>query len=154
PARDSAGRPARRSGAGRRPPGPSGGGRHGPGATPGAGGRRSAGALHARSGRGQLPGRDRARLMTGIAYCLLWIFVFCVPWEGVIRIGGVSIASRASGALAVVICVLTVVISGRIRRWHRLHFAALAFVLSAGLSILLQGSAQKLPNKYFTFIQL
>jgi len=92
--------------------------------------------------------------MSRLAYGFLWMFIFCVPWEGVIRVGGVSIASRASGALALVVCLLTVVISGRLRRWHRLHFAALAFVFSAGLSILLQGGAQKLPNKYFTFIQL
>jgi len=93
--------------------------------------------------------------MTSIAYAALWLFVFVLPWEGVIRVGGVSIASRASGALALAICVFTVVISGRIRRWHRLHFAALAFVLSAGLGLLLQGGpAARLPNKYYTFVQL
>ena len=92
--------------------------------------------------------------MTSIAYAALWLFVSVLPWEGVIRIGGVSIASRASGALALVICVLTVVMSGRLRRWHGLHFAALAFVLSAGVSLMLRGGSEKLPNKYFTFVQL
>lgn len=92
--------------------------------------------------------------MTAIAYAALWLFVFALPWEGVIRMGGVSIASRASGALALVVCVLTVFISGRLRRWHGLHFAALAFVLSAGLGLLLGGVSDKLPNKYFTFVQL
>jgi hypothetical protein len=92
--------------------------------------------------------------MTFIAYAAVWLFIFVLPWEGVIRIGGVSIVSRASGALALVICVLSVVISGRLRRWHRLHFAALAFVISAGVGLLVTGASGKLPNKYLTFVQL
>jgi hypothetical protein len=93
--------------------------------------------------------------MGSITYGALWLFIFVLPWEGVIRFGGVSIVSRASGALALGICVLTVVISGKVRRWHPLHFAALAFVLCAGLGFLFQGGpAQKVTNKYYTFVQL
>ena len=55
--------------------------------------------------------------MSSIAYGFLWLFVFCVPWEGVIRISGVSIASRATGALALGMAMLVVLMTGRLRRW-------------------------------------
>ena len=54
--------------------------------------------------------------MTSIAYAALWIFVFVLPWEGVIRIGGTAIASRATGVLAMGFTLFAVLLSGRLRR--------------------------------------
>jgi O-antigen ligase len=92
--------------------------------------------------------------MGSIAYAFLWLFVFCVPWEGVIRISGVSVASRATGALALGITMLVVLMTGRLRRWNVMHVAALVFILCAGLTLLMRTGNPKMPAKYYTFVQL
>jgi O-antigen ligase len=92
--------------------------------------------------------------MGSVAYAFLWLFVFCVPWEGVIRVSGVSVASRATGALALGIAMLAVLITGRLRRWNLMHVAALLFILCAGLTLLLRPGNPKVPAKYYTFVQL
>ncbi|HKU63226.1 MAG TPA: O-antigen ligase family protein [Gemmatimonadales bacterium] len=92
--------------------------------------------------------------MTSIAYAALWLFVFVLPWEGVIRIGGTAIASRATGVLAIGCTMFAVLLSGRIRRLGMLHISALLFVLSAGIELFVYHAGDRLPNKYFTFVQL
>jgi len=92
--------------------------------------------------------------MHSIAYAALWLFVFSVPWEGVIRIGGISIVSRMAGVVALGVTLLAVVIAGRMRRWHVFHIAALLFVLCAGFGLFFFSSTRELPNKFYTYIQL
>ena len=70
--------------------------------------------------------------MTTLAYVALWTFVFAVPWEGFIRVDGISVASRATGVLAFGIALLAVATSGRFRRLHSFHIAALLFVVWSG----------------------
>lgn len=91
--------------------------------------------------------------MTSLAYAALWVFVFSVPWERIIVLPGVSIVSRAAGGLALGLTLLSVVISGRIRRWHAFHAAALVFVLWAGC-VLLVIDIPEVPDKFWTFVQL
>jgi len=91
--------------------------------------------------------------MTTIAFASIWLFCFVIPWEGVIRISGVSVASRAAGALALGCTLFAVLFSGRLRRWQGLQIAALIFVLVAGAELLLL-HIPKLPQKYWTFPQL
>ena len=92
--------------------------------------------------------------MTTIAYLSIWLFCFVIPWEGVIRFSGVSVASRAAGALALACTVFAVIFSGRLRKWQAFHFAALIFVLVAGAELLILHTSDKLPQKYWTFPQL
>jgi O-antigen ligase len=92
--------------------------------------------------------------MTTIAYLAIWLFCFVIPWEGVIRVSGVSIASRAAGALALGCTLFAVLFSGRLRRWQALHIAALVFVLVAGGELFILHVTDKLPAKYWTFPQL
>ena len=92
--------------------------------------------------------------MVRLAYLLLWVFIFSVPWEGVIRVGGVSVVSRLTGVIALAITLLAVLLTGRLRRFHALHFAAMAFVLITGVELFLLGGNNKLPSKYLTFVQL
>jgi hypothetical protein len=92
--------------------------------------------------------------MTTIAYAAIWLFCFVIPWEGVIRISGMSIVSRAAGALALGCTLFAVLFSGRLRRWQGFHFAALIFVLAAAAELLILHSSDKLPAKYYTFPQL
>lgn len=92
--------------------------------------------------------------MISLAYAALWIFVFSLPWEGVIRISGVAVVSRVTGMLALALALLAVVISGRFRRWHVLHVAALLFVIWAGGVLLIVYNPAVIPKKFWTFVQL
>jgi O-antigen ligase len=91
--------------------------------------------------------------MTSIAYAALWFFVFSVPWERIIVLTGVSIVTRLMGALALGLALLTVVISGRVRRWRVFHVMALLFLIWAGIGVLVV-HMNEVPKKYYTFVQL
>ena len=91
--------------------------------------------------------------MTAIAYAGLWIFVFAVPWEGLVALPGLNIVTRATGALALGLTLLAIVISGRFRRWRVFHIAALVFVIWAGFGVWMLGMPG-IPQKYYTFVQL
>ena len=92
--------------------------------------------------------------MATIAFAALWLFIFVLPWEGVIRVGGTAIVSKATGVLAIGLMVFAMVTAGRLRRWHSLHVAALLFVLTAGFELMVFHSGERLPHKYFTYVQL
>ncbi|MDQ3222294.1 MAG: hypothetical protein M3Q75_02285, partial [Gemmatimonadota bacterium] len=91
--------------------------------------------------------------MTSFAYAALWIFVFSLPWESVVVLPGVAIISRGTGALALGLALLAVVTSGRVRRLHGLHLAALLFVISAGAG-LFAVQLKEIPDKFLTYVQL
>ena len=93
--------------------------------------------------------------MTPIAYAALWIFVFAVPWETVIVIPGMAIMTRITGLIAAVLALLAVVVSGRARRPTAFHVWATLFVLWILCDLMFFNNQwTKLPNKFFTFVQL
>ena len=89
-----------------------------------------------------------------IAYAAVWFFVFSLPWENFIVIPGVGVFSRVIGAVAVGLTIVVNVISGRFRRWHLLHLAALLFVVWAAGVLLIVYSPAVMPKKFWTFVQL
>ena len=91
--------------------------------------------------------------MTSLAYGALWIFVFSLPWERILVLPGVSILTKVTGGVALVVAVLAVVMSGRVRRWQPYHVAALLFVAWAG-GVLMAMNFQEIPAKFWTFVQL
>jgi O-antigen ligase len=91
--------------------------------------------------------------MITIAYMALWVFVFVVPWELLVTMPGLSIASRLAGAVAVGLTMLAIVIHGRVRRWRSLHVAALLFVTWTGIGAWFF-NAGGIPKKLYTFVQL
>jgi hypothetical protein len=91
--------------------------------------------------------------MTTVAYAALWIFVFSVPWERVLVITGVSVVSRIAGALALIVALLVVIISARLRRWRAFHICALLFVVWTGIGIMVL-QLEDVPKKFYTFVQL
>lgn len=92
--------------------------------------------------------------MTSLAYAALWFFVFSLPWENFIVIPGVGVISRVIGMVAIGLTVVATIISGRFRRWHPFHIAALLFVVWAGLILLVVYSPTVMPKKFWTFVQL
>lgn len=91
--------------------------------------------------------------MISLAYGALWIFVFTVPWERIVSLPGLSIMTRGTGALAVIVALFSCVVTGRIRRWHPFHVFALLFILWAALGVITL-KIQKIPLKVWTFGQL
>ena len=91
--------------------------------------------------------------MTALAYAALWGFVFAVPWERVIVLPGVSIMTRATGALALGLALFALLVSGRFRRWRGLHVWGLLFVIWCGVVVWMLGM-QTIPKKFYTFVQL
>jgi O-antigen ligase len=92
--------------------------------------------------------------MNSVAYAALWVFVFSVPWEKTLALPGLSIVARATGATALGLTVLSVVISGRLRRWHTFHVAAVLFWAWAALELFLSHYGERLPYKFWTYGQL
>jgi hypothetical protein len=87
--------------------------------------------------------------MNSIAYTMLWLFVSVLPWEGVVRVNNTAILSQATGMLAMGCTVFAVIASGRLRRWHTLHVAALLFVLTAAFDLLVfHRLGVRLPAKF------
>jgi len=92
--------------------------------------------------------------MITLAYGFLWIFVFSMPWERLLVLPGVAIVPRVTGALALGLALLAVVISGRFRRWHVFHVVALLFWVWAGSTLFFSHTGERLPAKFWTFGQL
>src|SRR5688572_1860967 len=92
--------------------------------------------------------------MTALAYAALWFFIFSVPWENVVVIPGFGAISRVTGMVALGFALLAAVITGRVRRWHLFHVAALLFVAWATFDQMFFHSGLRLPSKFWTYVQL
>lgn len=93
--------------------------------------------------------------MSTIAYVVLWLFVFALPWENAVSvIPGTAIVTKITGGLSFAAAVMAVVVSGRIRRWHPMHLASLLFLIWSGGELFFIHSGQRLPYKYTTYVQL
>lgn len=92
--------------------------------------------------------------MIPLAYGLLWIFVFSIPWERLLVLPGVAIIPRVTGGVALALALVAVVTSGRFRRWHVFHVVALLFWVWAGTTLFFSHTGERLPSKFWTFGQL
>ena len=94
--------------------------------------------------------------MSSLAYAALWLFAFSLPWENalVAIFPGVSIVSKATGALALAAALGFVLLSGRVRRWRSMHVAGLLFVVWCGVELFFIHVGTRLPYKFTTYVQL
>ncbi len=92
--------------------------------------------------------------MTRIAYGMLWLFVFSMPWETMLILPGIGLASRIPGMAAAGLSVLAVIMTGRFRKLHAMYIAGLLFLIWAGIELFLYHSGERLPHKFWTFAQL
>ncbi len=91
--------------------------------------------------------------MISLAYAALWMFIFALPWENTMLVPGIGLLSKPLGVMALGFALFAAVITGRLRRWHLFHVAALLFVLWAGC-VLLAINIAEVPPKFYTFVQL
>src|SRR5690606_39924827 len=69
------------------------------------------------------------RTMTTLAYRLMLLTVFTMPWEDVLSFPGAGSVSRLAGLSAGLVWVVSVVSSGRVREPRTPHLLAILFVL-------------------------
>ena len=50
-----------------------------------------------------------------IAYAVIWVYVFTLPWQNLVEIPGVGTLNRTVAQLAVAVTVMTVLMRGRFR---------------------------------------
>jgi O-antigen ligase len=72
--------------------------------------------------------------MNRLAFVLLWIFIFCVPWEEEVAIAGSLAMSHFVGVGVAAIGVLACLTSGRIRKPGLLHYVLASLVVWSALS--------------------
>ncbi len=80
------------------------------------------------------PSRSACSRMNRLAFALLWIFIFCVPWEEEVAIAGGVAMSHFVGAGTIAVGVLACLLSGRIRQPGSLHYLLASFVAWSALS--------------------
>jgi len=79
-------------------------------------------------------GRPRRLDMNGIAFAMLWIFIFCIPWEQELVVPVEIAFSHFVGAAAAVAGVVACLQNRRIRRLTGIHYLAAALVVWSILS--------------------
>lgn len=91
--------------------------------------------------------------MPRLAYYLLWLYVFTIPWENIITLPGLGTLSRLVGITAVGVGFLHVLLVGRVQL-HRVHIPAIAFVLLALASFFWTISPSDTQDRNFQYILL
>jgi O-antigen ligase len=92
--------------------------------------------------------------MISLAYAALWMYVFSMQCEDLIGATALGAVSRIIGMPALGLALLAALSSGRVRRLHGFHIAALLFVICVVGGQLFLHSRQELPNKFWTYVQL
>lgn len=92
--------------------------------------------------------------MISLAYAALWAFIFAIPWEDIVFISGLGTLTKILGGLALGFALFAPVLTGRLRRWHLFHVAALVFVITSAGVLLFLHRGERLPHKFWTYVQL
>jgi O-antigen ligase len=74
--------------------------------------------------------------MRRLVYWLSLLFIFTIPWEGVVEFSGLGTVSKVAGLALAVCWLVTVASTGRVRRPSQFHVAVFVFVLWNALSVL------------------
>lgn len=91
--------------------------------------------------------------MRRVVYWLSLIFIFMIPWEGVIRISGIGTAARLAG-LALGVCWLAmVIITGGLRKPDPFLSATCIFVVWITLSVLWSADPSGSVKHVMTWVQ-
>ena len=97
---------------------------------------------------------DAGLALRRLAFGLLWLTIFAIPWENVLTIEGVGTLSRIIGLGAAGAGILSVVFGGTVRRPGPLLWAAAAFAAWNALSLFWTIDAGLSVLRVFTYAQL
>jgi O-antigen ligase len=98
--------------------------------------------------------------MSKLAYALLWVFTFSVPWENILLIPGlgsgpkgVGTIGRLVGLATAPIGVLAILARGRARPLALFHILAACFVLWGGLTVTWSVDPERTVSSFATAVQ-
>jgi O-antigen ligase/polysaccharide polymerase Wzy-like membrane protein len=92
--------------------------------------------------------------MRKIAYCLLFLYVFTIPWEHSTDFGsGISSATRVAGVLAMLAGVAAVILGGSLRPFKTLHVTGAVFFLLSAASVFWTADADATAQAIRTLAQ-
>jgi hypothetical protein len=92
--------------------------------------------------------------MNRIAFACLWLFVFTIPWERSLQLGGGSgSVGRVAGFLALGMGLWAVGSQGRMRRLGAFHILALAFLMLVSVSFFWTADPVESPHTIRVYYQ-
>lgn len=97
---------------------------------------------------------QRARLLTSVAFALLFIFVASIPLENALVLPGIGTIGRLVGLAAFALGILAVVETGKVRSPSPVHLLMLAFVIWASLSYFWTVSPDDTVEEVLSYVQL
>lgn len=92
--------------------------------------------------------------MRRVAFILSLGLIFMIPWEDVVSVPGLGTAVRFMGIIVALFWVMTVVVTGQVRRPAPFHLLATLFVLWNVISILWSGNPDRTITQIVTYVQL
>ena len=92
--------------------------------------------------------------MRNVAFTLSLIFIFFIPWEGVIELPGLGTLAKLVGYAMVVFWLATVVITGRFRKPGIFHLVFPLFILWNAISVFWSADLNRTLTHLGTWVQL
>ena len=92
--------------------------------------------------------------MRTIAFMLSLIFIFTIPWEGVIQLPGLGTAARVLGLAVAAYWVATVVLTGQLRKPGPFQIAVYLFAVWNAISIFWSANPDETIGQVMTWAQL
>jgi O-antigen ligase len=92
--------------------------------------------------------------MRKLAFAMTILMVFAIPWEDAITIGGVSSVTRYIGIIAFFTWFVSVLLRGKLRRFHFYHVMVIIFVIWNIASLLWTPALDYTVQQIITYIQL
>ena len=92
--------------------------------------------------------------MRRVAFILLWLYAFTLPWDYMLQFGEpIGSAGRVAGLLALAGCVAMVATFGQMRRLNPFHIAAAVYLGIVALSVFWTVDPQDSPHAVRVYLQ-
>lgn len=92
--------------------------------------------------------------MRTVAFMVSLVFIFFIPWEGVIELPGLGTAAKMIGFILAVIWVATIILTGRFRKPGLFHIVVILFVLWNAVSVFWSADPSRTVALIRTWAQL
>jgi O-antigen ligase len=98
--------------------------------------------------------QEKVSPLEKLAFASLWLFVFAIPWEDAITIGGFGTSARLVGVLAMGLGVFAIIERASLRRPTAAHLMMFLFVILSAVSYLWSLYPEGTLQQDLTYLQL
>src|SRR5690349_16862342 len=98
--------------------------------------------------------QEKVSPLAKLAFASLWLFVFAIPWEDAITIGGFGTSARLVGVLAMGLGVFAIIERASLRRPTAAHLMMFLFVILSAVSYLWSLYPEGTLQQDLTYLQL